>query len=574
MTAARLLKHFDRVAEAPDAVPRLRRFILDLAVRGTLVAQDRRDEPAAELLSRIQCELATHKTGSRRKNEAAEGLPDSEPPFSLPSNWQWSTLARVGIVSPRNFARDDKLASFVPMTLISADYGQPSQHDVRSWGEIKSGYTHIANGDVALAKITPCFENGKSTVFRGLTGDIGAGSTELHVIRPALIDANFILVFLKSPFFIANGIPRMTGTAGQKRVPADYFARSPFPVPPLAEQERIVARVDELMALCDLLEAAQAERERRCDLAGAAAMHRLTQPGEGSRLRQDVMFYVRHSSRFLTTSDRIDTLRSVILDLAVNGKLTLQDPNDEPAPTLMHRIDLEKDRLEGRGEIQPPAKPSFSNNDPPSYSVPAGWQVTPVYRLLLELRTGPFGSSLHQADYRKGGTPVINPASIRHGELVPIETMAVDADTVERLATFKLRKDDIVMARRGEMGRCAVVSQAQEGWLCGTGSLILRVPSCISAQYLAMLIGSPQARDYLTGFAVGVTMQNLNQSILLGMTIALPPYAEQLRILAKAEELMALCDRLEAQIVAGGTISSRLLHALLHEALDTTGAVA
>jgi type I restriction enzyme S subunit len=119
----------------------------------------------------------------------------------------------------------------------------------------KKGYTHFAEGDVGLAKITPCFENGKSAIFRNLTGGIGAGTTELHIVRPLSVHQDYILLFLKSPHFIQTGIPKMTGTAGQKRVPTEYFAYSPFPLPPLAEQHRIVAKVDELMALCNRLEA-------------------------------------------------------------------------------------------------------------------------------------------------------------------------------------------------------------------------------------------------------------------------------------------------------------------------------
>ena len=126
------------------------------------------------------------------------------------------------------------------------------------WGKIKRGYTHFAEGDVGLAKITPCFENGKSIVFRNLIGGIGSGTTELHVVRPIFVDSDYIVLFLKTPHFIETGISRMTGTAGQKRVPAKYFANSPLSLPPLAEQHRIVARVDELMALCDQLEASLA----------------------------------------------------------------------------------------------------------------------------------------------------------------------------------------------------------------------------------------------------------------------------------------------------------------------------
>ncbi|TCT04527.1 type I restriction enzyme S subunit [Tepidamorphus gemmatus] len=236
-----------------DQIKQFRQTILNLAVRGKLVPQDPNDEPASELLKRIAAEKARLvKDGKIRTPRAIPALP--ELPYPIPANWRWSQLAEIGVLSPRNEAPDALEASFVPMSLIPAEYGVANHHEVRRWGEIKKGYTHLAEGDVGLAKITPCFENGKSAVFRNLTGGIGAGTTELHVVRPLFVDQDYILLFLKSPHFIETGIPKMTGTAGQKRVPFEYFAYSPFPLPPLAEQRRIVAKVDELMALCDRLE--------------------------------------------------------------------------------------------------------------------------------------------------------------------------------------------------------------------------------------------------------------------------------------------------------------------------------
>ena len=283
MHAERLLQHFERISEAPDAIPRLRQFILDLAVRGKLVEQDPNDEPALELLKRIQAEKERLvKEGNTRKGKLNTSTLNEELPFDVPPGWQWSQLAVIGLISPRNDANDELPTSFVPMTLIPAEYGASHTHEVRLWGEIKSGYTHFAEGDVALAKITPCFENGKSTVFRGLTGGIGAGTTELHVVRPLFTNADFLLLFLKCPYFIETGIPRMTGTAGQKRVPNDYFSYSPFPLPPLAEQHRIVAKVDELMALCDQLESAKTEREQSRDRLVAASLHRLNSPADAA----------------------------------------------------------------------------------------------------------------------------------------------------------------------------------------------------------------------------------------------------------------------------------------------------
>jgi len=275
MNAERLLAHYEKIADAPDAVARLRRFILDLAVRGKLVPQDANDEPAPQLPKRIAKEKARLvKAGEIRTPKAIPAL--SEQPFTIPSNWRWSQLAEIGVLSPRNEAPDAMQASFVPMPLIAAEYGVVHQHEVRPWGEIKKGCTHFAEGDVGLAKITPCFESGRSAVFRNLTGGIGAGTTELHVVRPLFVDQDYIRLFLKSPHFIETGIPRMTGTAGQKRVPTEYFAHSPFPVPPLAEQHRIFAKVDAPMALCDRLEAsltaAATTRRRLLDALLAEAL--------------------------------------------------------------------------------------------------------------------------------------------------------------------------------------------------------------------------------------------------------------------------------------------------------------
>jgi type I restriction enzyme S subunit len=217
----------------PDQIKTLRQTILNLAVRGKLVEQDATDEAAAELLKRIAAEKARLlKAGETGTLKVATALEDSDLPFLVPQGWAWAQLSSIGIISPRVRADDADVASFVSMSMIPAELGAKHTHEARRWGEIKKGYTTFAEGDVGLAKITPCFENGKSTVFRGLTGGLGAGTTELHVVRPIFMNPDYILIFLKSPMFVQAGIPRMTGTAGQKRVPTEYFSASPFPLPP------------------------------------------------------------------------------------------------------------------------------------------------------------------------------------------------------------------------------------------------------------------------------------------------------------------------------------------------------
>ena len=279
-----LFDDFDLLIQSPESVHRLRRFILDLAVRGKLVPQDANDEPASELVKRIAAERARLvKAGDNRKPKPIPALIEKDTPFPLPANWKWSQIAEIGVMSPRNDTTDDTPASFIPMPMIATDYGVASDHEVRRWGDIKKGYTHFAEGDVGLAKITPCFQNGKSTVFRNLTGGLGSGTTELHIVRPLLVNPNFIVLFLKCPYFIETGIPKMTGTAGQKRVPREYFAHSPFPLPPLAEQHCIVAKVDELMALCDQLKASLTIGNHTRHHLLAALLRKVLQPDRSFR---------------------------------------------------------------------------------------------------------------------------------------------------------------------------------------------------------------------------------------------------------------------------------------------------
>ena len=298
----------------PDQIKALRQTILNLAVRGKLVEQDPNDEPASELLQRIAAEKARLvKTGEIKRPKVTVLLNRDELPSPLPRAWVWTQIVELGAISPRNDSRDDHVASFVPMPMIPAGYGAINVHEPRPWGEIKKGYTHFAEGDIGLAKITPCFENGKSIVFRNLTGGIGSGTTELHVVRPLFVNADYIVLFLKSPHFIETGIPRMTGTAGQKRVPAEYFTNSPLPLPPLAEQHRIVAKVDELMALCGRLEASLAAgNDTRCRLLDALLQEALAPSAE--KIRQDIPTIAQKvpvklpgSSKVLTGSTLIDT---------------------------------------------------------------------------------------------------------------------------------------------------------------------------------------------------------------------------------------------------------------------------
>ena len=253
-----LLDHFDLLIDAPDGVFRLREVIYDLALQGKLVAQEADDEPASALLERVEEEKRRlYKAKRIRKPKKLTSVLEEEKPYPLPENWTWVRLGTVGEINPRNNAEDETAASFIPMTLINDGFGTGHDAEERPWGDVRKGYTHFAEGDVGLAKITPCYQNRKSAIFRNLTNSIGAGTTELHIFRPyaGAVLPEFALLFFQSPRFIEGGKALMTGTAGQQRVPRSYVEEAVLPLPPPEEQQRIVAKVDALMRLCDTLEA-------------------------------------------------------------------------------------------------------------------------------------------------------------------------------------------------------------------------------------------------------------------------------------------------------------------------------
>jgi len=251
------LNNFNVLCTRKEDVQLLRQTILSLAVQGKLVPQDPNDEPASVLLEKIKEEKERLvKEGKIRKQKPLPPIKEEEIPYEVPEGWEWVRLGEIGILNPRNNAEDNTEASFVPMRMIPTKLGSIHQFERRRWGEIKSGYTHFAENDVVVAKITPCFENGKSAVMKNLINGIGAGTTELHVFRPlgSSVLSEYVLIFFKSPHFINTCTEKMTGTAGQKRVPKEIVINFPFPLAPLNEQKRIVAKVNQVMSLCDQLE--------------------------------------------------------------------------------------------------------------------------------------------------------------------------------------------------------------------------------------------------------------------------------------------------------------------------------
>ena len=216
-------------AELESYIKQTKSKILDLAISGKLVSQDPNDEPAIELLKRI--------------NPAFKSC-DNSHYENLPENWCLAKVKDVFAINPRNKAEDNTIAGFIPMTLIDDGYSNTFSYEKREWGSIKTGFTHFADGDVAVAKISPCLENRKSIVLRDLPNGIGAGTSELHVFRSSVVVPEYALYFFKSEYFISKCVGTFNGVVGQQRVGKNIIEEIQIPIPPINEQTKIVSTIE------------------------------------------------------------------------------------------------------------------------------------------------------------------------------------------------------------------------------------------------------------------------------------------------------------------------------------------
>lgn len=261
-------------------------------------------------------------------------------------------------------------------------------------------------------------------------------------------------------------------------------------------------------------------------------------------------------------------LRKSILQAAVQGKLVPQNPHDEPATKLLERIRRENIQLIKEGKIKKEKTLLPISEEEPPFELPEGWVWCRLGEIAADISTGPFGSMLHKSDYVQDGIPLVNPVNMVAGKIVSSTKMMVSQKTKDKLASYVLNINDIVIARRGDLGRCAIVTARESGWICGTGSFILRLPTDVFLSYFTLFFGTPSSVGQLMKDSVGSTMNNLNHNILNDLLFPLPPLAEQQRIVVAVNGLMALCDELEAAEAELDTLESQFAEYLLKSILQ------
>jgi len=543
---------FNLFADAPDAVAKMRELIVESAIRGMLVPQNACDEPASEVLNRV----TSAQAGPGRK-QAALPLVDDDAYLQLPPGWEWTRLGNTGRIF-----NGDSVSESGKTELAKVEEGLPfiATKDV-GYGRAALAYDNglrVRVGDprfkVARTNaVLICAEGGSAGRKIGIADrDICFGNKLFANEVYEGIHFRYVFYVYQAPTFFREFAARMTGIIGG--ISRGEFLSLPFPLPPLAEQKRIVAKVDGLMALCDRLEAQQQEREQQGGALSRASLARFAEAPTPANLD-----WIFHSSFSIPPSD----LRKSILTLAVQGKLVSQDPNDEPAEVLLKRNLTERRKL-NRTEVT--EVPSLSTEDVLSFDIPDSWRWQRLDDLLVFGPTN--GFSPKAVDYE---TPVrsLTLSATTSGRFKGEHSKFITTEVPDD-SDLWLRDGDILVQRGNTIeyvGIAAVYRGESNRFVYPDLMMKLRVSSAFDVGFINLAMSHEAARDYLRARASGTSgsMPKINQTTLKSLPLPIPPLAEQRRIVAKVDELMALVDALEAQLATARSTGANLLAAAVAE---------
>lgn len=568
--SASLIEHFDLLATAPGGVARLRELILTLAVQGKLVPQDPGDEPASVLLQKIWAEKdRLIAEGKIKRDKPLAPIADEEMPYGLPEGWEWvrlnTLLKKIGAGSTPLGGKEVYVTSGVKflrsqnvwndgLRLANVVFIRPEIH-------AKMSGTVVVADDL-LFNITGA-SIGRCAV---VPSDFDQANVSQHVtiVRPVLPAINAFLHKVLVSQHVQQAV--MAAQVGVSREGLSIAKLGHFliPVPPLLEQSRIVARVEELMRLCDALEA-----KGKLDAVQHAQLLRtllgtLTDSASPAELAANWQRVAEHFDLLLDRPEAVDALEQTLLQLAVRGLLVPQDPSDEPANVLLQKIRAEKDRLIADGKIKrdKPLAPITDEEKP--FELPVGWEWVRLVSLTSLVTSG---SRSWKDFYAPEGAAFIRSQDIKYDRLEFDDRAFVKLPVgIEGVRTQVQIYDLLVTITGANVGKAAVVFQSISEAYVSQHVALVRLLNVHFVDYIHLwLVSEHEGRRLLLmssyGAKPGLNLQNINDLLM-----PFPPLAEQSRIVARVEELRRLCADLRARLAASRTAQGHLAQALVEAA--------
>jgi type I restriction enzyme, S subunit len=561
MDTQQFLADFGYIAYAPDGLTQLRHMIYQLAITGALTPRGSGSESSRDLLEEIEStrqRLVREKSYKRmlELEKEAIGIPLG---ISLPSRWCWTRLLDLGEINPRNDGNDDDLAAFLPMSGVPQSYRGAIVTDTIKWAEIKRSFTHFANGDVILAKITPCFENGKAAIIKGLgvPSGIGAGTTELHVFRPIHpgVLPEYVYVFLRSPHFALEGEKHMTGTAGQKRLPTDYFATRAFPLPPLEEQRRIVAKVNELFGFCDEFEKQKQKLQQLQDSLRRSMLDSVVAAVSPYELENSWQRLSKHLGKAVQEPEEVDDFVVTLQNMAVRGLLQPWSSSSPPLDQIKSSCNLLRESYTASGILRR-QKPVASASIEATY--PKHWAIAPFDDVAVVIGGVTKGRKLQGT--KLVTCPYLSVANVQRGyfRLNKLKTIQITPDEMEK---YLLQEGDLLTTEGGDwdkVGRTAIWRGAVANCIHQNHVFKARVPSeQLLNEWVELVFNSEIGRSYFADASKQTTnLASINMTQLRSFPLPIPPLSEQYAILQKLGILTDICKAWRGQLRRERELSS------------------
>jgi type I restriction enzyme S subunit len=540
-------------------IKKLRELILELAVRGKLVSQDLNDEPASELLKRIQAEKAKLITdGKIKKDKPLAAITENEKPFDLPNGWEWVRVGQIG--HDWGQKPPDSDFTYIEVSAINSTQGVVSSPElVRPENAPSRARKVVKKGTVIYSTIRPYLLNVAVIEDDFLPEPIA--STAFAIVHPfCFMPPRYFLCYFRSPVFVRYVESVQMGIAYPAINDGQFFSGL-IPLPPLAEQRRIVAKVDELMALCDQLETRHSNAAEAHETLVSHLLGTLTQSQSAEDFSTNWQRVAAHFDTLFTTDASIEVLKQTLLQLAVMGKLVPQNPEDEPASEFVKRIIRERDR-----QIEHEGSRTIANDniqDSEIYiSVPDRWQYCRL------------GNLARFIDYRgktpnkvSSGIPLITAKNVRFGYISRDPEEYVTAAEYESWMTRGFpRLGDMLFTTEAPLGNVAVID-IEENFALAQRVICFKLHDQAVGSFLKIVLMSDQVQKQLINSATGMTAAGIKASKLKEIPVPLPPLAEQHRIVAKVDELMALCDRLKSRITDARQLQQTLADVLVEQAV-------
>ncbi|MGP8845645.1 restriction endonuclease subunit S [Enterobacter hormaechei] len=524
-------------------IKKLRELILELAVRGKLVPQDPNDEPASELLKRIAAEKAELvKQGKIKKQKPLPEISEDEKPFELPEGWELNRLGDlINVINGRAYKKHEMLQAGTPLLRVGNLF--TSNEWYYSDLELEPE-KYIDNGDLIYswsASFGPFIWNGGKVIYH-------YHIWKMDIFDTQSLDKHFMKLYLES---VSASIKASGNGIAMIHMTKERMEKLVIPLPPRAEQLRIVAKVNELMSLCDQLEQQSLTSLDAHQQLVETLLSTLTDCQNAEELAENWARISQNFDTLFTTEASIDALKQTILQLAVMGKLVPQDPNDEPASELLKRIEQEKAQLVKEGKIkkQKPLPPISDDEKP--FELPQGWVWCQFDHIAKNeanaLKAGPFGSALKKSMYVPTGYKIYGQEQVISGD-ENLGDYYVDREKYESLISCKVQPGDMLISLVGTIGKVLVLSNKCQEGIINPRLVKISLFKDVCRNYIQAVLASKLIQDELFQESHGSTMHVLNLGLLKKLIFPLPPMSEQFRIIDKINALDLLCEHLKSRL--------------------------